>query len=145
MIEISKEIGLDYGHTLHKHANAKCGGIHGHRARVIAVVHGAVRTDDTSQDGMVIDFGILKELMNEFIHDPVDHGFIIQANDPRLNEFDWWRNDRGQKLMVTQEPPTAEFLAKWAAAQLITRLPKELNLVSLTWFETPTSYAIWKE
>lgn len=140
MVRISREIGLDYGHTLPNHFSF-CNQLHGHRGRVIATVEGEVNTSEgSSSQGMVFDFKILKELMVSEIHDPLDHGFAVWEKDTKDLEFVVNRNT---KYLITPEPPTAEYLAKWAFQQLASKLPKELTLVDVKWYETPGAEATY--
>lgn len=139
---ITREIGIDYGHTLPNHFSF-CNQIHGHRARIIAYVEGDTVTDEnSSSQGMVLDFKILKQLMMEHIHDVLDHGFAVWEKDEKDLEFIKERNSR---YLITEEPPTAEYLAKWAFHQIAGKLPKELELLKIDWYETPNSCATYEK
>lgn len=140
MVTIKREIQLDYGHTLPNHFSF-CNQLHGHRGRVIATVEGDVNTiEGNSSQGMVLDFKILKELMTTHIHDVLDHGFAVWEKDTLDLEFVTRRNT---KYLITPEPPTAEYLAKWSFNQLQPLLPPQLRLVSMEWYETVCSSAIY--
>jgi 6-pyruvoyltetrahydropterin/6-carboxytetrahydropterin synthase len=139
---VSREIGIDYGHTLPNHFSF-CNQLHGHRARVIAEVDGEIVTkDNDSSQGMVLDFKILKQKMMEKLHDVLDHGFAVWKDDKEDLEYIKKRNS---KYLITDEPPTAEFLAKWAFNQLKDEFPENIKLVKITWYETPNSYAVYEE
>lgn len=140
MVRISREIGVDYGHTLPNHFSF-CNQLHGHRGRVIATVEGDVDdTEGSSSQGMVFDFKILKELMTTEIHDVLDHGFAVWEKDKKDMDFVVARNS---KYLITDEPPTAEFLAKWAFLQLEKKLPSNITLVEVKWYETPGAEATY--
>ena len=137
---ISKTIELDYGHTLPNHYSF-CNQIHGHRATVIAYVIGDVSsTPGTSGQGMVLDFKILKELMMSEIHDKLDHGFAVWKKDKKDLEFIVQRNSR---YLITDNPPTAEYLAEWSFKQIKDKIPNNLKLIKVDWYETPTSCATY--
>jgi 6-pyruvoyltetrahydropterin/6-carboxytetrahydropterin synthase len=130
---ISKEIEFDAGHRVPNH-ESKCRNPHGHRYRVVAHVSGnLVATEGDSQEGMVLDFGFLKQLLTEYVHDVYDHGFIVhsgdmpvlvalgEANDEgvngvpdfrRVNHENGEENRFGWKVIVVDFIPTAENLAK---------------------------------
>jgi 6-pyruvoyltetrahydropterin/6-carboxytetrahydropterin synthase len=143
MYLISKEIEFDAGHRVPLHAS-KCRNPHGHRYRVVALIQGELITEG-SESGMVRDFGIVKELLMEHVHDKYDHGFIVHINDiPMLHalgsidtygEPDW-------KIIVVPFIPTAECLAKSIYDDLKLLLP---NLVEIVVWETPTSCASYNE
>lgn len=142
LTRISRRIELDYGHTLPNHYSF-CNQIHGHRGIVEAFIVGAVSdTDGDSSEGMVVDFKHLKEAMMKFIHDPLDHGFAVWKEDAADLAFIQKRNS---KVLVTSDPPTAEYLARWAYEQLQAAVPlfssDKLILEKVRWYETPTSWA----
>lgn len=139
---ITKEIELDYGHTLPNHYSF-CSQLHGHRAKVIAGVTGKLNeTEGDSSQGMIFDFKILKDVLKKYVHDVLDHGFAVWKDDTEDREFIEKRNE---KVLVTDLPPTAEVLARWAYNQVKLNLPKEINLVYIDWYETPTSCARYSE
>ena len=139
-MQISREIQLDYGHTIPNHYGF-CNQIHGHRARVIATIKGEIsKNKGDSSEGMVLDFKILKQLMMEYIHDVLDHGFAVWKNDEEDLKFITKRNKR---FIITDEPPTAEYLAKWAFIQIVDKLPGNIILERIEWQETPTSTAVY--
>jgi 6-pyruvoyltetrahydropterin/6-carboxytetrahydropterin synthase len=77
--EITKRIGIDAAHRVTFHGS-KCRNLHGHRYEVEATVAGGL-FDSGEQEGMVMDFSFLKELMMEHIDAPCDHGAIIWIKD----------------------------------------------------------------
>lgn len=140
-MKISKQIELDYGHTLPNHYSF-CNQIHGHRARVIATVEGEVSQEKgSSEQGMVMDFSFLKKALMDGVHAKLDHGFAVWKDDKEDLEFIVRRN---KKVLITEEPPTAEYLAKWAYNEVGILLPKKVNLEVLTWYETPNSWAEYR-
>jgi len=140
-MQIKKQIELDYGHTLPNHFSF-CNQIHGHRAFIVATIQGEIneKLGDSSQ-GMLLDFKFLKEAMLQKIHKILDHGFAVWKDDILDKEFIMKRNT---KYLITEKPPTAEYLAEWAFYQLKPEIPSSLKLVSIEWFETPSSSAIYK-
>jgi len=139
-MQISREIQLDYGHTLPNHYSF-CNQIHGHRARVIATIEGEVsKIKNDSSQGMVMDFKFLKTFMMEYIHKILDHGFAVWKEDKEDFDFIIKRN---KKFLVLNDPPTAENLAKWAFNQLKDKFSKNIILIKVDWYETPSSFAIY--
>ena len=112
------------GHRV-THHGSKCRNPHGHRYEVEAVCEGDLHLAG-EQEGMVLDFGFLKEAMMELIHDPCDHGFCIWCNDAQMVEMfephvdveipqaqaQACTNKYGMKLYVVPFVPTAENLAR---------------------------------
>lgn len=137
-MQITKNIELDYGHTLPNHYSF-CNQIHGHRAKIQATIEGEIVTDaNSSSQGMVMDFSILKEIMMTYVHGALDHGFAVWKDDTVDKIF---ITNRNTKYLITDEPPTAEYLAKWAYNTICRFLPSDIRLISVRWFETPNSWA----
>lgn len=122
---ITRELGIDMGHRVTEHAG-KCKNLHGHRYTIQVTLEGSVASKG-QQDGMVLDFGFLKDLMMDLIDKPCDHGLCLGINDPftarmlqaayRLTEkavqkdgFCLTQGEYG-KLYVINVTPTAENLA----------------------------------
>lgn len=79
---ITREIGIDMGHRVTQH-EGKCKNLHGHRYTIHVTLEGSVASRG-AQDGMVLDFGFLKELMMDLIDMPCDHGTCLWVDDPEL-------------------------------------------------------------
>lgn len=65
---ISKEFRFEASHVLPKHSG-KCSRLHGHSWKMVVSVKGPVNPET----GFVMDYGILKDLVNSNIIDLVDH------------------------------------------------------------------------
>lgn len=135
---ISKYVEFDAGHRVPMHAS-KCSNPHGHRYRVTAYVRGPIlEPRGESDDGMVVDFGDLKRVLTEHVHDVYDHGFMVWVHDRDLLDVllghDW-------RVVVTQFVPTAENLARDIYFTLRTHLPAALTVTAVDVHETPTSVA----
>jgi 6-pyruvoyltetrahydropterin/6-carboxytetrahydropterin synthase len=133
---LTKEIEFDAGHRVPGHGGA-CKNPHGHRYRVLVTVQGIPQPD-----GMVVDFGIVKRLLTEHVHDVLDHGMIVWKNDIHLLEA---VSRHGWKVYIFDKPPTAEHIAEWCYGQLVDRLGEGLVLESVTVWETPTSTATYRQ
>lgn len=154
VITISKEIQFDMGHRVPNH-KSKCRNPHGHRYRVVVHCSGyIIETPGSSDEGMLVDFGDLKGLMQEFIHDPLDHGFMLYSGDESLRSR-FFVNDGSPeghafcdwKIIEVPFIPTAENIAVWCWQQLEgpleTRFQKFLWLDRVEVWETPTSQAVY--
>lgn len=151
-VTISKEIQFDAGHRVPMH-NGKCRWPHGHRYRVIVECEGFIINDPKrSDDGMLVDFGALKNLMMEHVHDVLDHKFIVYEGDKQMHdaliEFaiagtdaDW-----GDAYYLFPYVPTAENIARWCYEELDKHfythfIYGDLRLATVIVWETPTSMA----
>lgn len=141
---VSREIQCDIGHRIPFH-KAACSGIHGHRYRIVATLEGSISNlPGDSDDGMVIDFGDLKKLMVQEIHDRIDHAFIVWKDDQPLRGF---LESQGYRLLVLDTVPTAENLARWCFEQLVSagrgRFGPLVHLKRVTVWETPNCEATY--
>ncbi len=143
-MEVSREIQIDAGHRIPLH-KAKCCNVHGHRYRIIATLEGTVvEKEDVSDLGMVMDFGDLKHILTERVHDPLDHGFMVWKEDTKLMEF---LLENNFKVIVFDCVPTAENLARWCYEQMVedckSRFGNQVRLKSIVVWETPNSSATY--
>jgi len=141
VIAITKRVEFDAGHRVPDHAS-KCANPHGHRYVVEAEISGPVIDQaGDPENGMVVDFGRLKALLVERVHDRWDHGFLVAESDTDLGEF---LRSRGFKVDTLPVPPTAENLAAIIAFSLdIAGQMPGCRLTRLTVWETPTCSASW--
>lgn len=164
LTNITRRLEIDAAHRVPDHGS-KCFNMHGHRYVIEAVVQGPVIRKG-QQNGMVMDFGFLKECMQVAIYDPCDHASIFFYDDPILLEIlgdDWDRTVEmqypvrivtdGWKLVIVDAVPTAENLAclwageiqtqidLWFREQMIDEAPKVLRVH--VW-ETPNCVATYE-
>lgn len=146
MITISKEIEFDAGHRVPGHAS-KCKNPHGHRYRVRVTCQGEIVTEAGSPDeGMLVDFGDLKMLMTDRVHDVLDHAFIVHVDDGRMRQaLMIGQADDDWKVVLFPYVPTAENIARWIFEQLDEPIAEHfrrgLTLHRVEVWETPTSVA----
>ena len=99
-----------------------------------------------SDEGMLMDFSDVSEILKKHIHDVVDHAFIVYENDTAaLNALSLM--DDGHRTLIVPFVPTAENLARWAFEQVHPHITSSYgNALSLRAFhvrETPKSWASW--
>ena len=166
---ITRQIGIDAGHRV-PHHGSKCRNLHGHRYTIEVTCVGPL-FEAGEQQGMVLDFGFLKEEMMAEIDAPCDHGMIIWSDDPLLRIFapedltgcddvnDWVEEQRlrakivggisttgaAGKIYVVPFVPTAENLARHWFERLEPRVQARTNgqatLLKVVVWETPNCSA----
>ena len=144
---IRRWVETDTGHRVPNH-KSKCKHMHGHRYRWEAEVEGDVVTEQgVSEEGMLIDFSDVSKILNEKIHDVVDHAFIVYENDEEALAALTIMGD-GHRTVTVPFIPTAENLAKWAFEQVSpyieTAYGNSLRLAAFHVRETPKSRATWR-
>lgn len=143
---ISKEIGIDMGHRVPNH-KSKCCNPHGHRYKFEVGVNGElIKKEGDSSEGMVIDFGDLKQVMMEVIDGELDHGFMVYENDTLLIDFFKTLQDDNYKVIIVDFIPTVENIAKYVYEKMKEKLEAfSIELEYIKVWETPTSVATYKE
>lgn len=135
MIRCTRRIEFDAGHRVigHKH---KCKFLHGHRyALEVTMI-----SQELDNCGMVIDFGTIKEVMQQWIDDNFDHTLILHNSDKILG--DSIENITGQKVYYLDSNPTAENIALHLKDVIIPELfaNEGINLDKIRLFETPKCF-----
>ena len=121
--------------------------MHGHRYRWEAELEGDVVTlGGVSEEGMLMDFSDVSAIQNEYIHDVVDHAFIVYERDKEALVALSHMGDEHRTLIVPFIP-TAENLAKWAFEKVEPHISStygnSLKLHAFHVRETPKSWASW--
>jgi len=144
---IRRFVETDTGHRVPNH-KSKCRHMHGHRYRFECEIGGdVVSISGISEEGMLMDFSDVSKILNEKIHDVIDHSFIVYEGDKDCISAlkmmgDWHRT------IIVPFIPTAENLAKWAFEQVSPEIKNnydnKLKLLAMHVRETPKSWAIWR-
>jgi 6-pyruvoyltetrahydropterin/6-carboxytetrahydropterin synthase len=140
---VSKEIEFDAGHRVPNHSS-KCRNPHGHRYRVRVSISGDLVTEPgSSSEGMLADFGDLKQLLTTYVHDVYDHGFVVYKEDELMlaallhGSGEW-------KVIVVPWIPTAENFARSIYNDVAIHVAKMgFKVYQVEVFETPTSRAVY--
>ena len=101
---ICKTFEIENGHMLSRHPD-KCKFPHGHTRKIEFVLE----ADDLDENGMVCDFKIIKEAMEEFL-ERYDHSMCMNTDDPKYAEF---KAAYGERVIgFPKTDPTTEVIAK---------------------------------
>lgn len=133
MFQVSREIDFCYGHRLLEY-QGKCRHLHGHNGRVILTLAGS----ELDQRGMLLDFGEMKRIVQQWIDDELDHRMILRRDDPAVSAL----VELGEPIVLIDVNPTAENLAKlifdWAKH-------RGLPVIGVQLWETPKCSATYIE
>lgn len=142
VIRLTKEFTFEAAHMLEGY-DGLCREIHGHSYRLFVTVKGEPQSDlDSPKLGMVMDFGVLKRIVNEQIVERLDHAFMMRNTHVAQEVMDEL-GARFTKVVLTEYQPTCENMLADFAERLLGALPDEIELHSLRLHETATSYAEW--
>ena len=140
LLRLTKRFTFEMAHALPSY-QGKCHNIHGHSYKLFVTVEGEPSLAEGSPDGMVIDFGSIKEIVQERIIDHFDHALVLprqtdggKASDQELGGF-------AAKIIWVGFTPTTENLLMHFAHLLEPAFPEGTRLHSLKLYETETSCA----
>ena len=140
-IRLSKEFRFEMAHALWNY-DGLCKNIHGHSYILRVTVIGTPILDSNHvKNGMVMDFGDLKRIVNEEIVDRLDHSVVVSDQSPytliqQLPQM-------GTRHHITTYQPTCENMLVDFAERIKMRLPSNVKLHSLRLHETANSFAEW--
>jgi len=142
-ISITRRLEFDSGHRIPNH-DGQCRHLHGHRYAIEVTLTGEVADHPgKADDGMVLDFGDIKRLINQYVVDLWDHAFLVAKEDEGLVAF--LASLPNHKTVVMEHVPTVENLANAAFTILQPVFNKafggRLELSALRLYETPNCWA----
>ena len=141
-VRVTKQFKFETGHAIYGY-DGLCKNVHGHSFKLDVTIIGQPITDpDHVKNGMVIDFGDLKTIVNQEIVDPFDHATVLNVNSPHKEIADEMES-RGHKILRVSYQPTCEMMIIDFALKLKAKLPNHLKLYSLKLRETETAFAEW--
>ncbi|MCS6851694.1 MAG: 6-carboxytetrahydropterin synthase [Gemmataceae bacterium] len=132
MFRVSREIHFCYGHRLLNY-DGKCRYLHGHNGRAVITLE-ASHLDEL---GMVVDFTRIKQVVQTWIDEHLDHKMLLHRDDPLLP----YLRQQGEPVVVVDFNPTAENIARlifeYAAGQ-------GFPVVEVQLWETETCFASYR-
>jgi 6-pyruvoyltetrahydropterin/6-carboxytetrahydropterin synthase len=154
MLTVTKKFSFEAAHRLPEY-DGKCANFHGHRWELEVEVEGpAVKIvhNKKSYRGILLDFGDLKKIINEYIVNYFDHSYINnfcshdEENKLYRDRMSTCDNISGE-IVGKVEPhifgnPTCENIVAWIQRVLFTIFVK--NLVRIRLYETKDSYVEWR-
>ena len=145
IVTATKEFTFDCAHMLEGHEGL-CKNLHGHTYKVhVEVARDQGIESEGPAKGMVIDFKMLKTIVQQHIIEPLDHSFVYQNEGGQVETAIAELLDKaGLKVASVQFRPTAENMAIAFFEVLASRIPEicpSTYVKSVTVWETPTSFA----
>jgi 6-pyruvoyltetrahydropterin/6-carboxytetrahydropterin synthase len=142
-MRITRRLEFDAGHRIPNH-QSQCRHLHGHRYAIEVTLSGElIATRGAPDEGMVMDFSRVKEIVRTSIVDRWDHAFLAWREDRVV--LDLLERIPDHRTVVFDAPPTAEHLAL-AAFRVLDRAYRDeygnkLRLERVRLYETPNCWA----
>jgi len=147
MYKIRTEVEWDYAHRLiatdgEFYSKNHCGSNHGHRGKAVITLC-SIGVD---KFGFVIDFGIIRKIIKNWIDNNWDHSTLVNPKDYDLIEFLTNQGDR-HFIMPDGYTTSAESMAKFLYLKIreLIEFDHGASLKEVTVYETPTSSATYSE
>ena len=112
----------------------KCKNLHGHSVKASI----SIAQQHLNEQGMVCDFSELKEIVNTYIDQHLDHNFIVHKDDPIIPAL----KAQNERFLAIEEHPTAEVLSKMIFQHL---KQQGLNVTQVVLWETASANACYQE
>jgi len=133
MYIITKEVYFCYGHRLMNHPG-KCRNLHGHSVKASI----SIKQEQLNEQAMVCDFSDVKECVEAFIDQHLDHNFLLYKDDPIIPAL----TANNERFMTLDEHPTAEVLSK----MIYRHLQREgFTVDQVVLWETTSASACYRE
>lgn len=140
-IRVTKLCEFEMAHALHNY-DGLCRNIHGHTYKLSVTVIGKPEVDNQSAKiGMVLDFGLLKQIVKPNIVDKYDHSILLSSKEE--TKYFEQENKLFKRIHIVDFQPTAENMVIHFANIIKPLLPKNIQLYSVKLHETTNSYAEW--
>lgn len=110
MITVERYHDISMGHRVVGHEN-KCRHLHGHNYRI----HFTCTAKGLDDLGRVIDFGVVKQLLCEWLEANWDHKMMLWCEDPLLGNL---QQIVPNDLVVVPFNPTAEQMAEYLVTMI---------------------------
>jgi 6-pyruvoyltetrahydropterin/6-carboxytetrahydropterin synthase len=140
-VRVTKEFRFEMAHALWNY-DGLCRNVHGHSYIMYVTIKGEPIQDHSNvKNGMVIDFGDLKRIVNENIVTPFDHSLVISQLSN--HEYILKTEQMFDRKHLLPYQPTCENMVIDFAGRISKLLPIGIDLCSVKLYETATSYAEW--
>ncbi len=140
-IRLTRLFTFEAAHALLNY-NGPCRNIHGHSYKLqVTIIGTPIVNEEHPKNGMVLDFGDLKKLVQELILEQMDHALLLRHDSPPqlMNAL----LELHHKLVPVPYQPTCENMLIDFKTRLLHHLPASIQLHSLKLWETQNSFAEW--
>lgn len=142
-MQITTRLEFDAGHRIPCH-KSQCKNLHGHRYAIEITLSGdIIKSENTSENGMVMDFSDVKAIAKFAVVDVWDHAFLVYQHDTEVLNF--LNTLANHKTVVFPTVPTAENMAAEAFKILKSKYhdtySNHLKLEKVRLYETPNNWA----
>ncbi|MFT3884663.1 MAG: 6-carboxytetrahydropterin synthase [Flavobacteriales bacterium] len=136
-LRITKRFTFEMAHALRGYAGP-CRHIHGHSYVLEVAMSGALGTVGDADEGMVMDFGVLKAIVQHAVLAHYDHALVLHADERAAIPVE---HPLFARTVFVPWQPTCENLLKDMVECIRQQLPPDICLAHARLQETATSWA----
>lgn len=141
LLRLTKQFTFEMAHALPAY-EGKCRNIHGHSYKLFVTVEGTpLCRQGAPTDGMVVDFGVIKRVVEEHIVSVFDHALVLPRLEGKPLDGEESLGGFAARIIPVDFQPTTENLLLHFARLLDGKLPEGARLHALKLYETETSCA----
>lgn len=138
-VRITKEFHFEMSHCLNNYKGL-CANIHGHSYKLFVTLKGEPNKDESSPYyGMVMDFSLLKAIVQREVLDVLDHSIVIEKHSKYISAIE----SLDTKKQIIDFQPTCENLVLYIKKKIEKFLPENVELQKIVLYETASSSAEW--
>jgi len=136
--EVTRRFTFSSGHRLSKHLG-KCKQLHGHNYTCEVTL----RSKKLNQQGMVVDFGFIKQIFKKKVEEKFDHRLILKKGDSYNERLKESMAPNDSSICWVNYSPTAENMAQDILSIFQHELAdfRRLKVVRVRLYETEDSFA----
>jgi 6-pyruvoyltetrahydropterin/6-carboxytetrahydropterin synthase len=141
IIRVTKRFHFEMAHALYEY-DGLCRNIHGHSYYLeVTLIGEPLNQPEHPKDGMVMDFGQIKDLVKTQIVSRLDHALMVNSLISKKHQE--LLKQTNERFIIVDFQPTSENMVVYIAEILQQHLPSGVNLFSVRLYETATSFAEW--
>lgn len=133
---IARKFEFCVGHRVLGH-EGKCANLHGHNFTMWVKASGK-----KDKLGRIIDFSVIKKIVNHWLDENIDHNFLIYQKDKEVLKA-FTMISQPKKPFVLDFNPTAENISNYLLEDVMPKLFKGtgITITEVTLYETGNCYA----
>jgi len=137
-IRITKQFEFHMAHALEGYDGA-CRHIHGHAYKLFVTVRGVQSADD----GMVMDFKLLKKIVQEKVLDYYDHSLLLRKTQKSEKIYQDLLSNWGNVHLIERQPTSENILMDIVSILRNSLGCDSAELYSVRLYETDSSWVEW--
>lgn len=142
-MKLTKKFTFEAAHCLDGHDRG-CNNVHGHSYKLFITFEGKEIIKEGSSEGMLIDFGDIKDMVNNTIVKDLDHCFLYNVTNDVESKIAFFLKGFQKRIMPFSKRTTCENMTKSFFERLKYEINKNklsIDINKIVLYETEDSFA----